>query len=80
MMKEGGACGCGGDCGGSCGGKSCGCIHHKMVPLMITLIGLVFLAKAMMWVSVATADWVWPILLIIAGLTKMYGSKCKCCR
>ena len=60
-------------------GKSmCGCPHHKVVPLCITLIGLAFLAGQMNWIAWSTANAVWPILLIIIGLTKLMGPGCKC--
>lgn len=81
MMKEGKACGSGGCGGGSCGGScgACKCIHHKLPSILITLFGLLFLLKAFDSVSVATVDIVWPILVVVGGLTKLSGGKCKCC-
>ena len=58
-------------------GKVCQCGHHKVVPLCIILIGLVFLLGEM---GVLTAGFVavsWPILLVIIGGAKLM--KCKCC-
>jgi hypothetical protein len=87
MMKEGKDCGPGGCCGGAgekpmtggaCGGK-CGCMHHKMVPLMITLIGVLFLLRALSVLSAGLVDMLWPIALTLAGLVKLMGGKCKCC-
>lgn len=57
----------------------CKCPHHKMVPLCIALIGLVFLLQALGMIGVAFAEIAWPILLILIGLQKMSGGMCKCC-
>ena len=61
-------------------GEKCYCPHHKVVPIFVVLLGLLFLLNAFnvfnpMFVSVA-----WPILVIAAGLTKMFEHKCTCCR
>lgn len=69
----GGGCGCGGH-------KMCPCPHHKMMPLFISLIGLTFLAKALGWLGATTADIVWPLLLVLMGLQKMFGHLCGCCK
>lgn len=60
-------------------GQMCKCPHHKMVPLAIALIGLVFLLRALGALSMHTADILWPILLIAIGLQKMMRGMCKCC-
>lgn len=59
--------------------KTCGCPHHKMIPLIIVLIGIDILLGAFnvftgWFVEVAAA-----ILIIVAGATKLGGGKCKCC-
>lgn len=64
--------------GGSCGTK-CGCPHHKVPMLCVTLIGLMFLLSALGYVGAGTTAVVWPILLIVFGLTKLMGGGCKCC-
>ena len=69
MMQEGMTCGSGG----------CACPHHKMVPLCITLIGLLFLLQAYGTVSASFVSVAWPILLILIGLQKMFKGMCKCC-
>lgn len=73
---EGGQC-CGGS--GACGSSGCSCPHHKMVPLFIFLIGLAFLLGNLEVVSAKTVGLVWPILLGLIGLQKLFGGKCKCC-
>jgi len=59
----------------------CGkCICHKMAPLMIVLIGLLFLLGELGTVSAGTVSMGWPILLIIAGGSKLCQGMCKCCK
>ncbi len=57
----------------------CRCPHHKMVPLGIVLIGLVFLLQALNVLAASTAAVAWPVILILIGLQKMMGGMCKCC-
>ena len=58
---------------------SCKCPHHKVVPLLVTLIGLSLLGKAMGWVGASTADVAWPLFLTLIGLMKLgEGKMCKC--
>ncbi len=59
-------------------GGMCSCPHHKMVPLFIVLIGLIFLLEAMGTVTMAFANMAWPILVILIGLMKMTRGMCKC--
>ncbi len=61
------------------GAKVCGCPHHKVVPGLIVLFGLAFLALDFGWLSMAQVMWIWPVLIILGGLTKIFGSGCKCC-
>lgn len=58
-------------------GKMCGCPHHKVVPLSIMLIGVVFLPLHVL--SPMAVSVIWPILLVIIGGTKLGSSGCKCC-
>jgi uncharacterized membrane protein len=46
---------------------------------MIVLIGLSFLLQALGILTVGFVAVAWPILLIIAGLSKLAGRKCECC-
>jgi K+ transporter len=55
----------------------CKCPHHKVMPLAVLLIGVVFLLQAMGTVSAMFVMYAWPILLIVAVLPKLGG--CKCC-
>ena len=57
----------------------CECKHHKVVPMMLILIALVFLLKGFGVVTSGFTDIAWPILLGVAGFTKLKQGKCKCC-
>jgi hypothetical protein len=59
----------------------CKCSHHKVVPVCIALIGLVFLLGALNILSPMMVAILWPVLVIVAGLTKLSGKMgmCKCC-
>ncbi len=60
-------------------GMKCGCKHHKVVPLMITVIALDFILGRLGTFSMDTVSTIWPIALLIIGLTKLTAHKCKCC-
>ncbi len=60
-------------------GGMCKCPHHKVVPLMITLIGLSFLLQAFNVLMPETVAWMWPLFLTVAGIMKMMRGSCKCC-
>lgn len=60
-------------------GKVCRCPHHKMVPLFITLLGLVFLLGNVGVLSGGFVGIAWPILLLLIGLQKLSRGMCKCC-
>jgi len=49
--------------------KVCGCPHHKMVPALVVIFGLVFLLRNLDVLSSSTVDIVWPIIVGVAGLT-----------
>jgi len=57
----------------------CNCPHHKMMPALIIVFGLVFLLVALGIFSPRTVDIIWPILVIAGGIFKLNSSKCKCC-
>ncbi len=58
---------------------SCRCMHHKMMPFFILLLGLTFLLQALGILPADIVGYIWPILLILIGLQKMFGNKCHCC-
>ena len=60
-------------------GNVCKCPHHKVVPLMIVLFGLTFFLSALGTITGETRNIIWPIVVIIAGGTKLFEGSCKCC-
>ena len=61
-------------------GGVCGCIHHKMLPILTILFGLAFLLLRLnILVNEDFVNLAWPILVIAAGATKLGEGKCKCC-
>jgi len=66
--------------GGMNGGKNvCKCHHHKVVPVSIILIGIVFLLGTIGVLTMWAVNVIWPILLIVIGGTKLGSRMCKCC-
>ncbi len=59
--------------------KVCGCPHHKMSAIFLTLFGLVFLLGAFDVLSAKVVSIAWPLIIIAAGLTKGTAHKCTCC-
>jgi hypothetical protein len=59
-------------------GGMCSCPHHKVVPLLIVLIGVAFLLQALGVLTAETVSMVWPIGLILIGLMKMSKGMCGC--
>ncbi len=57
----------------------CGCPHHKLVPLVMVIVGSAFLLESLDVLTAATVSMVWPIGLILAGLSKLSGGMCSCC-
>jgi hypothetical protein len=67
--------------GKSCGASSgCKCPCHKMLGLLIALIGVTFLLGNFDIVGPKFVATVWPILVILIGLKKSCPKgMCKCC-
>lgn len=61
------------------GKNLCKCPHHKMIPGLVVLFGLLFLLHALGVVTEGLVSVVWPVLVILVGLQKMMQGKCKCC-
>lgn len=55
----------------------CKCPHHRVMPIALILIGVIFLCQAFGWLSPTTVNYIWPVLLIIGAGSKLGG--CKCC-
>ena len=66
--------------GGNMGAMNmCRCPHHKIVPLLIFVIGLLFFLNTLNVVTSSAVATLWPIALMLIGLMKMMSNKCKCC-
>jgi hypothetical protein len=59
--------------------KVCSCGHHKVLPIIVILLGLAFLLGALNVLTATVVNMIWPILLIIGGVVKMSESRCSCC-
>ena len=61
-------------------GKSCKCPCHKVMGILVSFIGVLFLLRHFAVIDQDTLAVMWPILLILVGLNKAYGKgMCKCC-
>jgi uncharacterized membrane protein len=56
----------------------CRCSHHKIVPVLVVLLGLLFLLANLGVFSGSFTGVAWPILLILIGLVKLNSGSCKC--
>lgn len=57
----------------------CPCSHHKVVPVLVILFGLVFLLGNWGVLSWGVVNFLWPVFVIAGGFTKLMSGKCKCC-
>ncbi|MFA5946016.1 MAG: DUF5668 domain-containing protein [Patescibacteria group bacterium] len=59
-------------------GGMCSCPHHKVVPLLVVLIGVALLLGQLNVLTASSVAIIWPIFLILIGVQKMFGSMCGC--
>ena len=61
--------------------KVCKCSHHKVVPVLVILLGLVFLLQALNIITAGFAMIMWPIVIIAIGVMMIMKNSgmCKCC-
>ena len=61
--------------------NTCSCPHHKVMPILIILLGLTFLLEALGILTSGFAGIAWPVIVIAAGLMKWAekSGMCKCC-
>jgi Domain of unknown function (DUF5668) len=62
-----------------CVSEKCPCTHHQIIPLLIIVLGLLFLLANLQLVNYEIVTVLWPILLIVIGMVKIGDHKCKCC-
>lgn len=59
-------------------GSHCRCAHHKLTPFLIVLIGLVFILRALGYVTPVAAGIIWGVLIMCVGFQKLSRGVCKC--
>ena len=59
-------------------GMACKCPHHKVIPILVIILGLEFLFAELNVLTWAFVNVTWPILIIIAGVVKLNSSNCNC--
>lgn len=74
-------CPAGKDCTGCKNCGPCKCTHHKMVPMLIILLGVVFLLGNLQVLTPAAVNVIWPVIIILVGAMKLTSQMkmCKCC-
>jgi len=60
-------------------GKVCNCPHHKVIPIIVLLIGLVVLLSAFNIWSGQVETILIGVLILIVGFVKLKSASCKCC-
>jgi hypothetical protein len=50
-----------------------------MIGVLVVAFGLVFLLGALNVLSDRAVSIAWPIIVILAGLKKLFGGSCSCC-
>ena len=60
--------------------KMCGCNHHKVLPVLMIIVGLGFLLSDLGILTWGAANLIWPIALIIVGVMKLMKGRCGCCK
>lgn len=56
----------------------CRCSHHVIAPVLIILLGFVFLLQNLGIITTGLAAALWPAFLILIGLVKLVSGSCKC--
>jgi len=59
--------------------RNCNCSHHKVVPLLVALFGLLFLLGNLGYVGANYVNIIWPVLALVGGLAKLFENNCRCC-
>ncbi|MEK9175382.1 MAG: hypothetical protein AAB795_02190 [Patescibacteria group bacterium] len=58
--------------------KHCKCHHHKVAPLLLVVLGIVFLLGSIGQISLQVIATSFSIIVIFVGLVKFVGGMCKC--
>ncbi|MEK7539976.1 MAG: DUF5668 domain-containing protein [Patescibacteria group bacterium] len=60
-------------------GMGCHCPHHHALPVLVILFGLTFLLQAFGLLTDTLVGYIWPCIVIAAGLYKLISGVCSCC-
>jgi hypothetical protein len=63
---------------GNARGMTCNCKCHSFKGWVVVVFGAVFLLGQAGVFSAEVVGWVWPIIIIVAGLKAVFKSHCKC--
>lgn len=58
--------------------KHCKCGHHKLVPLLFVILGIVLLLGSLGRISLQVIGISLSVIVILAGLAKFFGGMCTC--
>lgn len=59
--------------------RSCKCPHHKMGPVLIILLGLLWLLSALDVISLNIVSITLPVIIIVIGLMVLFRGDCPRC-
>jgi len=54
------------------------CPCRKVIPILIILLGVFFLLQNLGILSIQIVSIIWPIIIILIGLKKLFKGMCKC--
>jgi hypothetical protein len=60
--------------------KKCSCGHHKVMPVLVIIVGIAFLLSYLNILAWSATNIIWPIAIIIFGCMKLAKGKCTCCQ
>ena len=60
-------------------GKTCHCVHHKVGPILVIIVGLEFFFAEINVLTWGFVNVTWPILVVIWGIVMLSGRNCRCC-
>ena len=58
--------------------RHCKCHHHKVAPLLLVVLGLVFLWGSLGGLTLQKISVSFSVIVILVGLVKFVGGTCKC--
>ncbi len=59
--------------------NKCNCTHHQIVPILMLLFSVTFLLGYAGMMPAGFVNFIWPVLIGVAAITKLGENSCKCC-